>query len=64
MSKTALKHAAQDEIMAAIVGAYYRVGDDTTLTDDERDTLLQEIDRQHKRIEKLFGFEPGSCGRG
>lgn len=60
MTKTEIKHKAQDEIMHAIGGRFTTLADYEELTPELRDAM----DAQMRRIEKLFGYDPGSWLRG
>ena len=50
---------AQREIMTAATTVFYRIGDNK---DDYPPELIAEIHKQMRRIEKLFGYVPGSWG--
>ena len=50
----------QDLIMHHALSAFYALSDDGVDPDDPR---WIELDRQIRRIEKLFGYEPGSWKR-
>ena len=65
MTKTALKLAAQQAIVEGISTAFYTIGDDidNLRTREENNELLAEMEKQFERVEKLFGFDPGSCAR-
>jgi hypothetical protein len=54
---TERRHEAQREIMTAAMGVFYRIGDNQA---DYPPELVVEIKRQLTRVEKLFGYEPGS----
>lgn len=56
MSKKETKQKAQDELMLALQTAFYN----EDLTDEER----EEMSKQMERIEKMFGYTPGSWLRG
>jgi hypothetical protein len=58
-----IKEIAKEELLLAISTANYRVSDDCNYTQEEKDKILKEIDKQMKRVEKLLGYEPGSFGR-
>ena len=55
MTKKAIKERAQDELMCALQTAF----NEHTLNE-----LRGEMDHQMTRIEKLFGYDPGSWIRG
>jgi len=55
-SKKEIKELAQDELMHSLANAFYG--------DDAKDkAVFAEMDKQMKRIEKLFGYKPGSWSR-
>jgi len=54
MTKTELKHSAQDELMRKMQqGIQYPFGE---ITEEEKEEMI----RQFRRVEKLFGYEPNS----
>lgn len=57
-TKKDIKEEAQDELMSAMQVAFNNV---STETDRE---VVKEMDRQFKRVEKLFGYKMGSWNRG
>lgn len=63
MTKTELKQVAQDQLMNAMQVAFSYVHDNEE-EGIERDILIAEMDKQMSRVEKLFGYEPGSFTRG
>lgn len=68
MKRTEIKEEARKELMMAAQVAFYAVQDYRSggyIADiDERKVLMAEMDEQFKRIEKLFGYVPGSWARG
>lgn len=56
MTKTQIKHEAQRELMSAMMGAFYKMGDNP----EEDPRVVEEARRQVNRIEKLFGYKVGS----
>ena len=60
MSRAELRQDAQREIMVAATTVFYRIGDNQ---DDYPPELVAEIRKQLTRVEKLFGYEPGSRGK-
>ena len=66
MTKTEIKRKAQDEIlqmaMQSMLATSERNLDD--LNDKDMTLLTGEMDKQLERIEKLFGYVPGSWTRG
>jgi len=57
MTKTEIKQQAQQEIMECIQAVF---GEST----EEGSEMYNELDKQMKRVEKLFGYTPGSWTRG
>ena len=57
MSKTELKQDAQDRLMYVLEIAYYQVGDDPEMTEEEKEALSNELTKQINRVKKLFGYE-------
>lgn len=55
-TKTEVKHSAQDALMSAMQIAFDRGEDDPA--------IREEMDKQFQRVEKLFGYVPGSFNRG
>lgn len=55
MTRTEIKHQAQDELLHHMRSAFYAASDEGW--DDE---LVTELKKQYQRVEKLFGYEPGS----
>ncbi len=64
MNKTEIKHAAQDALMHGMTAAFYAINDNDDLTEEQKAALHAAADEQMKRVEKLFGYEPGSWIRG
>lgn len=59
MTKTEAKRKAQDMLVNAAMTAFYAVYDG-----EEKDpAVLVALETQARRIEKLFGYEPGSWMR-
>ena len=58
MTKTEMKRAAQSELLSRMQCAF-----DTTY-EDKSPELLAEMDQQMRRVEKMFGYVPGSWARG
>ena len=56
MTKAEIKHKAQDELLSAMQVAF-----NTLAVDSD---LWVEADKQMERVEKLFGYVPGSWNRG
>ncbi len=54
-TKTQIKQNAQDELMSAMQIAF--------ANKQHSDELVAEISRQMERVEKLFGYKPGSWAR-
>jgi hypothetical protein len=55
--KRALKQLAQDNLLFAMQIAFDRIAD------DEKE-LREVMSNQMERVERLFGYKPGSFGRG
>ena len=55
-----LKQLAQEKLMQGAQTAFACLDPDA----DESEELRAEMDAQMTRIEKLFGYNPGSFGRG
>lgn len=60
MTRTELKQTAQNELVSAMQVAF------NSVTDSEEDSpaLVEEMNKQFERVEKLFGYVPGSWNRG
>ena len=58
------KREAQDRILQAVIGAFYALEDEPELTRPQKDEMYAAMDAQFRRVERLFGYEPGSWGRG
>jgi hypothetical protein len=64
MTKTELKQEAQDALMQSMTAAFYAINDNDDMTEEQREALYAAADEQMRRVEKLFGYEPGSWLRG
>ena len=65
-TKRARKAQAQAALLHALSTAFYRVADEGSyegLDEDAKQMCYADLDEQMKRIEKLFGYEPGSWSR-
>jgi hypothetical protein len=60
MTATERKQKAQDMLMHALGATFYAVGDDRDMPQQEKDAMALELRKQISRIEKLFGYAPGS----
>lgn len=60
--KTDLKHKAQDYLMSGMQTAFYRIGDDSSLTERQKSAIRSEAEKQFRRVERLFGYDPDSWG--
>lgn len=54
---------ARGELISAFRAAWYCVADDFDLSEGEKQARWDALERQAQRVEKLFGYEPGSGGR-
>ena len=59
MTRKETKHQAQAELMSAMQIAFERTPKNPAEAD-----VTAEMSRQMERVEKLFGYEPGSWVRG
>ena len=57
-TRTEIKQQARDALMDSLVYAAERAQNDGA-----SDEVINEMDQQMRRIEKLFGYEQGSWGR-
>ena len=68
MKKAEIKEKAHEELMTAMQVAFHSVGDyhDGSYIEDEKERaiILKEMEKQFCRVEKLFGYIPGSWQRG
>lgn len=55
MCKTALKHSAQDTLMFWMQNAFHDAADRDAPVDE-----VEEMRRQFRRVERLFGYDIGS----
>jgi hypothetical protein len=56
-----LKMVAQENLLSAIQIAFERIAD---VPEPRREELRVAMDKQMRRVEKLFGYVPGSWQRG
>ena len=56
MSKKEIKQTAQDNLMSSMQAAF--------CADELTNAARDEMDKQMKRVERLFGYESGSWSRG
>lgn len=63
MTKTELKHQAQNRLMSAMQAAFDHLSDEE-LTDELRKAINGEMDRQMRRVERFFGYDENSWTRG
>ena len=69
MTRSEIKDKAQRHLMSAMQIAFTQVAENSMgvygeYSDQEGEIILAEMDEQMKRVEKLFGFKPGSWTRG
>ena len=57
MTKTEVKQNAQDELLHYAASAFYAAADNGASEEE-----VAALKQQFARIEKLFGYEPGSTG--
>ena len=57
------KQEAQRQILLAAQVAFNQI-DDLDMTEKQKAAIFDQADKQFKRIEKMFGYEEGSFGRG
>jgi len=67
--KISAKHKAQAMLLSGIQVAFSRFNEGESadliqMTDREKTLVLDQMDKQMGRVEKMFGFEPGSWMRG
>ena len=58
-SKREIKEKAQDQLIFGLRSAFALAGDDGVCQ-----AVLDEMSKQFERVEKMFGYEPGSNPRG
>lgn len=63
LTKTEMKHLAQDLLMLHGKGAFKRI-EDIGLNEEEKKQVYSAMHEEFTRMEKLFGFDPGSWSRG
>jgi len=59
MARKEIKHEAQDRLLFGLSAAFSMAGEAGA-----SEEVLEEMSRQMARVEKLFGYEPYSGGRG
>ncbi len=68
MTKTEIKSKAREELLMAMQVAFEAVhmnNSGSYIEDDtERQAVTAEMDKQFARVEKIFGYVPGSWARG
>lgn len=63
MTKTEIKHTAQDELLYAAQIAFYSIHESGKYSDEDAEIIAREASKQLERIEALFGYERGSWKR-
>lgn len=58
------KQRAQEMLLSAAGNAVYALEDDSELTESEKARVLDQLEKQFQRIERTFGYEPGSWSMG
>ena len=64
MNRTEIKQKAQDALMTAAQSGFYAIYEKGNVNEEDAKIIAKEMDIQMTRIEKLFGYTPGSWGRG
>lgn len=64
ISRRELKHKAQDELMHGMQAAFTWVSERGEFEEQELQAILQEMERQFRRIERFLQYEPGSWSPG
>lgn len=67
--KVTPKAKAQEMLLDALSIAFYKLevadsSDISDMTEREKTLVWEQMDKQMKRIEKMFGYVEGSCNRG
>ena len=57
-SKTEIRQEAQEDLLHFAGGAFYNFNDygNSEMTDEEAEAYKKQLDKQYKRIQKIFGF--------
>ena len=58
------KEKAQDYLMQALGSAFYYLDDDRALSEEDREAIRLQMNKQFERVETLFGFVAGSHAKG
>jgi len=61
MTKTEIKHTAQDTLMSAMQTAFAGMAEENP---EDIEDIMEEMSKQFARVEKLFGYDTGSWSRG
>lgn len=64
MTKTEAKEAAQDAMMHSLQSVTYFISDNHDWNEREKQQVFDAFETQFRRIEKIFGYDPGSWGMG
>lgn len=59
MTKTELKQAAQDKLLFGLRASF-----ETLSPDEDTPEMREAMSQQMARVERIFGYEPFSNGRG
>lgn len=59
-----IKHDTQDMLMNALSHAFYAHNDREYVSDKAERETLKELRKQFRRVEKLFGYDPGTWSEG
>ena len=63
LTKTEIKAEAKLRLLQAIGTAFYPVYEDGRLSKENAEIVAEEMDKQMERVEKMFGYVPGSFFR-
>ena len=62
-NKTQLRKQAREHLLESLAVAFYRIDEGRYGRGDQDEQLLEMMDTEMERIEKLCGQEPGSWSR-
>lgn len=61
-TRVEVRQEAQKQIMRAATLVLYHVEDDAALSPEMKEAVKKEVPKQIKRVERIFGYVPGSWG--